>query len=128
MRTIGKSLERSSRILGLHVLTSAVSFFIYQLSQMMLMSKLSAVSFSVMSPLSKVMVIATCAVISGDDFGVVNIAGMAVATGGVLLFSLTMRRERIPSSKLCGEVQKRPIEVALKGRLVSGRSVYHVNL
>merc|ERR1712232_931138 len=45
---------------------SGANFFLYQLAQIKLMSKMSAINFSVITPMSKAFVIVSCALYFGE--------------------------------------------------------------
>lgn len=70
---------------------SGVSFFFYQLAQFKVMSQLNPLTFSVLTPVSKALMIVVCALYFGDPFGVSNASGIAITTVGVLLFAAAKR-------------------------------------
>jgi len=78
---------------------SSVGFFIYQFSQMVLMTKMSPVAFSVVTPMSKAFVIVACALYFGEGMSLLNIAGVSISTFGILLFTLVRRADNAAAAK-----------------------------
>mmetsp|Transcript_30922 Transcript_30922/g.92859 ORF Transcript_30922/g.92859 Transcript_30922/m.92859 type:complete len:320 (-) Transcript_30922:124-1083(-) len=70
------------------VLASSVFFFLYQFSQLNVMSALTPLEFSILTPIIKAFVIMFCAVWFGDDFGLQSAVGVVVSLGGGYAFSL----------------------------------------
>lgn len=75
------------------VFMSGVSFFLYQYGQFKVMSQLAPLTFSVLTPTSKAVLIISCAVYFGEPFGISNLAGVGLASAGVFLFALAKSRD-----------------------------------
>lgn len=80
------------------VLLSGMGFFVYQFSQMVLMTRMSSIAFSIVTPMSKAFVIITCAVYFTEGLGVTNLAGIVISTVGVLCFSCVRRADMAVAS------------------------------
>jgi len=81
-----------------NLVCSGTGFFLYQLSQINLMSRMSAITFSVITPMSKAFVIVSCALYFGDPMSGFNITGVAISTIGVLLFTAARRADTAAST------------------------------
>jgi len=87
---------RASGTLGdfvLDVTLSGAGFFVYQFSQMVLMTRMSTIAFSIVTPMSKAFIIVSCAIYFAEGLSLLNMAGVAISTAGVLLFSAVRRHE-----------------------------------
>ena len=69
------------------LIISSISFFLYQYIQLMIMSILRPLSFSVLTPVVKAIVIVACAFCFGDTFGFWSLVGVTVTTGGGYVFT-----------------------------------------
>merc|ERR1712194_126411 len=81
-----------------HLALSAVGFFFYQFAQMVLMSKMSAVTISVMTPSTKAFVIICCALYFGETVGLKSLTGLLQLMGGVLMFAIVRRWDTADAS------------------------------
>ncbi|CAK0898176.1 unnamed protein product, partial [Prorocentrum cordatum] len=77
----------------LDMLLNSLSFFLYQYAQLRVMSQMAPLSFSVLTPVSKALLILVCAVYFGDPFGASNAAGLAMLTSGVFAFTAARRAD-----------------------------------
>lgn len=75
------------------VVLSGMSFFIYQFAQLVVMSRLAPLTFSVLTPLTKASMIVACAMYFGDPFGSKNVAGVVISTLGMFSFSAAKRAD-----------------------------------
>jgi len=75
------------------VTLSGAGFFVYQFSQMVLMTRMSTIAFSIVTPMSKAFIIVSCAIYFAEGLSLLNMAGVAISTAGVLLFSAVRRHE-----------------------------------
>lgn len=85
------------RRLGTFVCDMALSslfFFLYQLSQMVIMSRLPPLAFSVLTPVVKSFMIVGCALVFGDTFTAWSALGVGVSASGGYLFSRAMTAEK----------------------------------
>eukprot|EP00933_Yihiella_yeosuensis_P029861 TRINITY_DN23514_c0_g1_i1.p1 TRINITY_DN23514_c0_g1~~TRINITY_DN23514_c0_g1_i1.p1 ORF type:complete len:386 (+),score=68.10 TRINITY_DN23514_c0_g1_i1:30-1160(+) len=73
---------------GLEIFLSSVFFFMYQFIQLIVMSKLGPLAFSVLTPIVKAFMIVACSLYFGDPFGFLSAIGVAISTGGGYLFTL----------------------------------------
>jgi len=77
---------------GADLLLSGSSFFVYQYSQLVVMSRVDALTFSVLTPISKASMIVACALYFGDALNRPNILGIVVVATATLLFAAAKRR------------------------------------
>eukprot|EP00037_Helgoeca_nana_P037020 m.14173 g.14173 ORF g.14173 m.14173 type:complete len:319 (-) comp8301_c0_seq2:285-1241(-) len=84
---------------GWNVFMSSIFFFLYQFTQLIIMSKLTALEFSILTPIIKAFVIMACAVWFGDDFGVQSAVGVLVSLGGGYAFTLAKQAETAAPTK-----------------------------
>jgi len=68
-------------------LLSSVSFFVYQFLQIQVMSTLSPLAFSILTPVIKVIMMVSCSWYFRDPFGILNAVGVLITTGGGYLFT-----------------------------------------
>ena len=76
------------------VALSSLFFFLYQLSQMVIMSRLPPLAFSVLTPVVKSFMIVGCALVFGDTFTAWSALGVGVSASGGYLFSRAMAAEK----------------------------------
>ena len=69
------------------LVVASLSFFLYQYIQLVIMSTLNPLSFSVLTPIVKAIVIVTCALCFGEKFGIWSAIGVTVTTGGGYAFT-----------------------------------------
>jgi drug/metabolite transporter (DMT)-like permease len=70
-----------------NVLMSSISFFCYQLTQLKIMSLVDPLTFSILTPVVKAIMIVTCSWYFGDSFGLLSAFGVITTTGGGYLFT-----------------------------------------
>lgn len=75
------------------LLGSSIFFFLYQLTQLIVMSKLTPLAFSVLTPVVKAFMIVACSLYFGDPFGILSALGVVVSTSGGYLFTLARSAE-----------------------------------
>ncbi|CAE8641869.1 unnamed protein product [Polarella glacialis] len=73
---------------GADMMMSSIFFFLYQFIQLMVMSKLTPLAFSVLTPVVKAFMIVACSLHFGDPFGLLSAVGVAISCGGGYLFTL----------------------------------------
>lgn len=76
-----------------HVGVSSVFFFAYQFTQLKVMSQLSPLEFSVLTPLVKAFMIVCCSLYFGDEFSVTSAIGVFISTFGGYLFTVAKQQE-----------------------------------
>lgn len=76
-----------------HVLVSSLFFFFYQFTQLKVMSQLSPLEFSVLTPIIKAFMIVACSLHFGDQFGLTSAIGIAISTTGGYLFTVARNAE-----------------------------------
>jgi len=69
------------------MLASSVAFFFYQFVQLLVMSKLSPLAFSVLTPIVKAFMIITLTICYGDSISSLSAMGIALSVGGGYLFT-----------------------------------------
>eukprot|EP00035_Acanthoeca_spectabilis_P029749 m.6271 g.6271 ORF g.6271 m.6271 type:complete len:333 (-) comp3815_c0_seq2:24-1022(-) len=79
-----------------NVALSSLFFFLYQFTQLLIMSKLTPLEFSILTPIVKAFVIICCAIWFGDDFGVQSAIGVAVSLGGGYAFTVAKQAAAKP--------------------------------
>jgi drug/metabolite transporter (DMT)-like permease len=77
----------------LDLVGSAVCFFLYQFTQLQIMSSMSPLAFSILTPVVKATMIVVCSFYFGDAFGVMSAIGVLTTTGGGYLFSAVSKAE-----------------------------------
>jgi drug/metabolite transporter (DMT)-like permease len=101
----------------LDLVGSAVCFFLYQFTQLQIMSSMSPLAFSILTPVVKATMIVICSFYFGDAFGVMSAIGVLTTTGGGYLFSAVSKAEaQAPSllSKKNGGVLQSLLPLHLK--------------
>ena len=85
---------------GVDVALSSVCFFLYQYTQMAIMSSLSPLAFSVLTPVVKALMIVACSYWFGDPFTALTAIGVVLSAGGGYLFSqvLAAEQKRAPAA------------------------------
>eukprot|EP00040_Diaphanoeca_grandis_P007178 m.39978 g.39978 ORF g.39978 m.39978 type:complete len:318 (+) comp18351_c0_seq1:401-1354(+) len=71
----------------LNMLASSIAFFAYQFLQLRVMSSMTPLEFSVLTPVVKAVLIVCCCIYFGTAFGVATGLGVAMTTSGGYLFS-----------------------------------------
>jgi solute carrier family 35 protein E1 len=83
-----------------NVWMSSISFFCYQFTQLKIMSLVDPLTFSILTPVVKAIMIVTCSWYFGDSFGLLSALGVITTTGGGYLFTrvvaTTGRAESLP--------------------------------
>jgi drug/metabolite transporter (DMT)-like permease len=89
-RKIGHALfdQPVDMVFAVDVTLSSVCFFLYQYLQLRVMVQLSPLSFSVLTPVVKAVMIVACSLYFGDPFGWYSLLGVLTTTGGGYLFSV----------------------------------------
>jgi drug/metabolite transporter (DMT)-like permease len=82
----------------LDLIGSAVCFFLYQFTQLQIMSSMSPLAFSILTPVVKAAMIVICSFYFGDAFGIMSAIGVLTTTGGGYLFSTVHKAESSRSS------------------------------
>ncbi|CAK9034208.1 unnamed protein product [Durusdinium trenchii] len=72
---------------GSDMLASSIAFFFYQFIQLLVMSKLSPLAFSVLTPIVKALMIVTLTLCYGDNISAFSASGIALSVGGGYLFT-----------------------------------------
>ena len=70
--------------------------------QMVTMSRMSPLAFSVLTPIVKALVIVSCAILFGDTFTIWSGAGVMISSGGGYLFSRAVSADRAVDAKKAG--------------------------
>ena len=87
------------------VALSSLFFFLYQLSQMVIMSRLPPLAFSVLTPVVKSFMIVGCALVFGDTFTAWSALGVGVSASGGYLFSRAMAAEKKRAAEAAAKQQ-----------------------
>jgi len=90
-----RSLEASGTFTSFlwSVVVSSVFFFVYQFTQLKVMSQLSPLEFSVLTPIVKAFMIVSCSLYFGDAFGVTSAIGVVISAFGGYLFTLAKQQD-----------------------------------
>eukprot|EP00930_Biecheleria_cincta_P104223 TRINITY_DN96410_c0_g1_i1.p1 TRINITY_DN96410_c0_g1~~TRINITY_DN96410_c0_g1_i1.p1 ORF type:complete len:380 (+),score=67.44 TRINITY_DN96410_c0_g1_i1:40-1179(+) len=91
---------------GGDLLASSIFFFLYQLTQLVVMSKMTPLAFSVLTPVVKAFMIVACSLYFGDPFGMLSAVGVVVSTSGGYLFTLARSADGKKSKSTQGEAKK----------------------
>merc|ERR1740121_1567017 len=75
------------------VAVSSAFFFAYQFTQLKVMSQLSPLEFSVLTPIVKAFMIVACSLYFRDEFGVTSAIGVFISTFGGYLFTVAKQKE-----------------------------------
>jgi solute carrier family 35 protein E1 len=73
---------------------SSIFFFLYQFTQLQVMSTMSPLAFSILTPFVKAIMIVVCSLYFGDSLGMFSFLGILSTTGGGYLFSRVLIRSR----------------------------------
>lgn len=81
-------------------IASSVFFFLYQYSQLSVMSKISEMEFSILTPVVKAVMIFACSLYFGDPFGWRSLVGICITTGGGYCFTKVSKPSGTPKTHL----------------------------
>jgi hypothetical protein len=73
---------------------SSIFFVLYQFTQLQVMSTMSPLAFSILTPVVKAIMIVVCSLYFGDSLGMFSFLGILSTTGGGYLFSRVLLRSK----------------------------------